>query len=80
MGSLSLETGWSWLKAILLFIPSLIHDLFVQPEEEDYGRHTLTWEFGQAFRHLPQLLVSLSFKTRTLEEQLHQVRQYAFIL
>lgn len=36
----------------------------------------MTWEFGQAFRHLPRLLSSLAFKTRTLEEQLHQVCLY----
>lgn len=62
--------------AVVLFFPTLIHDLFVQPDEEDLGRHLMTWEFGQAFRHLPRLLSSLAFKTRTLEEQLHQVCIY----
>ena len=61
------------LKAILLFIPNLIHDLVVPPEEGDEGSHMMTWEFGQAVKHMPQLLRSLAFKTRTLEEQLHQV-------
>mmetsp|Transcript_3310 Transcript_3310/g.6635 ORF Transcript_3310/g.6635 Transcript_3310/m.6635 type:complete len:737 (-) Transcript_3310:731-2941(-) len=61
-----------FFMAIVLFFPTLIHDLFVQPDEEDLGRHLMIWEFGQAFRHLPRLLSSLAFKTRTLEEQLHQ--------
>lgn len=72
-GSDGLRHVWRWIVKILLFIPTLIHDLFVQPDEDEQGPRVLTWEFGQAFRHLPTLLVSLAFRTRTLEEQLHQV-------
>lgn len=74
LGSAFLRSVWHWMVKIILFIPTVIHDLFVQPDEEEQGARLLTWEFGQALRHLPTLLVSLAFKTRTLEEQLHQVR------
>lgn len=73
MGVVWLHRIWHWIIKVLLFIPTVIHDLFVQPDEEEQGPRLLTWEFGQAFRHLPTLLVSLAFRTRTLEEQLHQV-------
>lgn len=73
VGTAGLRSVWHWIVRIVLFIPTVIHNLFVQPDEEEQGPRLLTWEFGQAFRHLPTLLVSLAFKTRTLEEQLHQV-------
>lgn len=78
MGARILQRLWHWSVTVVLFIPTVVHDLFVQPDEEDQGPRLLTWEFGQAFRHLPTLLVSLAFRTRTLEEQLHQVSLILF--
>ena len=56
-----------------MFLPRIIHDLAVPPDDdEDQGAHMLTWEFGQAYRHLPSLLRSLAFKPRNLDEQLRE--------
>lgn len=65
------EVMWT-LRSIFMFIPNLFHNLFHAPEDDD-DQHTMVWEFGQALRHIPQLFRTLAFKTRTLEEQLHQV-------
>lgn len=65
---------WSFLVALVLFLPRIIHDLVVRPDEEgnQSSRHLLTWEFGQAYKNLPSLMKSLAFKTRNLDEQLRE--------
>ena len=66
------STLWAPIVAAFLFLPRLVHDLCVQPEENEQGRHMLTWEFGQAYWNLPYLLRTLAFKTRTADEQLRE--------
>ncbi len=68
-----LSSVWSFLVGFFMFLPRIIHDLAVPPDDdEDQGAHMLTWEFGQAYRHLPSLLRSLAFKPRNLDEQLRE--------
>lgn len=51
----------------------LVRALFIRPTPE--GIETfgdIVHEYGQALRHTPSIFMTLAFKTRTLEEELHE--------
>ena len=45
---------WSFIVGVFLFIPRLVHNLAVRPDDDqDHGGgHVLVWEFGQVRRLL----------------------------
>lgn len=64
---------WWEIQQVLLTLPRLFRALYEKPSEE--GIQTpgdLVYEFGQAVMHMPDLFRRLAFKTRTLDEELHE--------
>ncbi len=52
---------WTFVVGVFLFIPRLVHNLAVRPDDDNDhgGEHMLVWEFGQV-RHLLNGLLSLA--------------------
>jgi len=64
-----------FIHDVIFFIPNVISALFIPPASDDIqSQGDLIYEFGQAILHIPSLLRRLPFKTRTLEEELQEVR------
>ena len=73
--SRSFNALWWDTKQKLAEIPRLATALFVKPNHEGIQcTADLVYEYGQAVKHIPSLLRRLSFKTRTLEDELQEVR------
>jgi hypothetical protein len=70
-----LRSNWWWdFKQSMLEIPRLVTALFIKPDHDGIqDNRDLVYQYGQAVLHIPQLLRRLAFKTRTLEEELHEV-------
>jgi len=63
----------------LMFVPNCVRSLFVPPASEDIqSLEDFIYEYGQAVRNIPQLFSRLAFKTRTLEQELQEVRDVSF--
>ena len=76
-----LDMKVAWRRTLLgvqdavWFLPSLVHALFVPPASDEIEtRDDLIYEYGQAIKNMPQLLRRLAFRTRTLEDELQEVR------
>ena len=71
---LSFDSWWWDTKQKLLYIPRLAGALFRKPDHEGVqNAHDLVYQYGQAVKHIPHLIRRLAFKTRTLEDELHEV-------
>ena len=59
----------------LLYVPRLCISFFIKPDHDGIQcTEDLLYQYGQAIKHIPSLLRRLAFKTRTLEDELHEVR------
>ena len=56
----------------LLFVPRAV--VFIFTPTGDASSHNMMLEYGHAIRHMPQLFSRLAFRTRSLEEELDEVR------
>lgn len=68
-------SNWWWdFKQNVLEIPRLVAALFIKPDHDGIqDTRDLVYQYGQAVKHIPSLLRRLAFKTRTLEDELHEV-------
>jgi len=68
-------SNWWWdFKQNVLEFPRLVTALFIKPDHDGiYDTRDLVYQYGQAVKHIPSLLRRLAFKTRTLEDELHEV-------
>lgn len=70
----SFSTWWWNTKQKILEVPGLVVALFVKPDHDGIqNARDLVYQYGQAVKHIPSLLRRLAFKTRTLEDELHEV-------
>lgn len=71
----SCYTIWWDTRERLKVIPRTLAAPFIKPDHDDIRTTAdLIYQYGQALKHLPSLLRRLPFKTRTLEDELHEVR------
>jgi hypothetical protein len=68
-------SSWWWdTKQNILEVPRLVAALFIKPDHDGIqDNRDLVYQYGQAVKHIPSLLRRLAFKTRTLEDELHEV-------
>jgi hypothetical protein len=78
----NLRSNWWWdFKQNLLEFPRLCAALFIKPDHDGVqDNRDLVYQYGQAVKHIPSLLRRLAFKTRTLEDELHEVRSSTPVL
>ena len=77
----SFSTWWWNTKQKILEVPGLVVALFVKPDHDGIqNARDLVYQYGQAVKHIPSLLRRLAFKTRTWEDELHEVSVQSSVL